>query len=114
MKLALHSVLREGQEEAYESEHAAVPPDLLDALQRAGIQDWTIWRSGRHLFHVVETDDFDAAMAQLATDAVNARWQEHMKAFVDHFEEHPDGAAGLGLRHVWTMRQQAGMTEESR
>jgi L-rhamnose mutarotase len=99
MRIALHSVLREGQEDAYEREHATVWPDLLAALQGVGIRDWTIWRSGRHLFHLVETDDFAAAMDRLEGDPVNQRWQEHMATFVDHFE--PD------LRHVWTLRDQA-------
>ncbi len=108
MRVALHSVLREGQEEAYEREHATVWPDLLAALQRVGIREWTIWRSGRHLFHVVDADDFDRAMAELQHDPVNERWQAHMAAFVDHFEADPDGAAGMGLRHVWTLTEQAG------
>ena len=110
MTIALHSVLREGQEEAYEREHTQVWPDLLALLQSAGIRDWTIWRSGRHLFHVVDADDFTGAMAKLGGEPVNARWQEHMAAFVDHFEENPDGEAGLALRHVWTLTQQAGQT----
>ncbi len=111
MTVALHSVLRDGQEDAYEKEHAAVWPDLLAALQAAGIRDWTIWRSGRLLVHVVDTDDFAGAMDRLAGDPVNARWQEHMAAFVDHFEDNPEGAAGLGLRHVWTLTEQSRATE---
>ena len=107
MKIALHSVLREDQEEAYEREHAQVWPDLLALLQAAGVRDWTIWRSGRHLFHVVDTDDFAGAMAKLADEPVNARWQEHMAALVDHFEGNPAGEGGLALRHVWTLTQQA-------
>ncbi len=108
MKVALHSVLREGQEEAYEREHARIWPDVLAALQRVGVREWVIWRSGRHLFHVVEADDFARAMADLEHDPVNERWQVHMAAFVDHFEADPDDAAGPGLRHVWTMSEQAG------
>ena len=56
--------------------------------------DWTIWRSGRDLFHLVECDDFDAAVKQLATDPVDQRWQQHMSRFVESFAENPDGAAG--------------------
>ena len=111
--IALHSVLREGQEAAYETEHATVWPDLLAALQAAGIRDWRIWRSGRHLFHLVDTDDFAGAMATLADSPVNARWQEHMAAFVDHFEENPDGVAGRSLRHVWTLSEQSPRPEVS-
>ncbi len=47
-------------------------------------------------------------MAALEHDPVNERWQAHMAAFVDHFEGDPDGAAGMGLRHVWTLSEQAG------
>lgn len=113
MKIALHSVLRHGQQEAYEREHAAVWPQLLAALQRAGINDWTIWRSGPHLFHLVEADDFAGAMRQLADDPINTKWQEHMAGFVDHFEENPQGEAGLALRHVWTLTEQSNAhTEE--
>jgi L-rhamnose mutarotase len=108
MKVGLHSVLREGQEEAYEREHAEILPDVLAALRRVGVREWVIWRSGGHLFHMVEADDFAAAMAALEHDPVNERGQEHMAGFVDHFEPNPDGPAGLGLRHVWTMSEQAG------
>jgi L-rhamnose mutarotase len=106
MTAALHSVLREGQEEAYDREHARIWPDVLAALREAGIRDWTIWRSGRHLFHLVETDDFAAAMTALAGNPADQRWQQHMAAYVDHFESHPDGEAGRALRRVWRLRDQ--------
>jgi len=31
-----------------------------------------------------------------------------MAAFVDHFEDDADGAAGTGLPHVWSLTEQAG------
>jgi L-rhamnose mutarotase len=105
-RVALHSRLIDGTEAAYETEHATVWPELITAMHRAGIADWTIWRSGRDLFHLVECDDFDAAVEQLATDPVDQRWQQHMSRFVAGFAENPDGAAGKGLRHVWTMSEQ--------
>jgi len=107
MRVALHSFLRDGQEAGYEEAHRVVPDDLLAALQRVGITDWAIWRSGQNLFHLVECDDFDAAMRALEHDPVNERWQEYIGAFVDRFAENPDGAAGMGLRHVWTLTEQA-------
>jgi L-rhamnose mutarotase len=102
---ALHSVLREGMEAAYDTQHRTVWPDLLAELQAAGITDWRIWRSGRHLFHLVESEDFDAAMAYLAGSAVNQRWQEFINTIVDHFEDGPDGPS---LRIVWSLVEQAG------
>ncbi|MBE1532028.1 L-rhamnose mutarotase [Actinomadura algeriensis] len=105
MRVALHSVLREGREDDYEREHATVPDDLLAALRRAGIRDWTIWRSGRHLFHLVDADDFAAALGVLADDPADRAWQEHMGTFVDRFEPGEDDRTNA-LAKVWNLREQ--------
>lgn len=111
MRVALHSVLKEGQEAGYEREHATVPADLLESLGRAGITNWRIWRSGRHLFHLVDCEDFAAAMAALDEDPVNHRWQEFIGAYVDHFETTAgspvEGSAQMALGEVWELRAQA-------
>jgi L-rhamnose mutarotase len=114
MKIALHSVLREDQEHNYEVAHAAVPQDLAASLLAAGIRDWTIWRSGRDLFHLVECDDFVAAMNQLAHDPVNDRWQEYMAQFVDHFEMVKEGFEGMEVPTVWNFRQQLDATKDGK
>ena len=111
MRVTLHSLLREGREVDYEVAHRRVPDDLLAALRRVGIREWAIWRSGTNLFHVVDCDDFEAALRQLADDPVDQRWQETMSAFVEGFARNPDGTAGMALRHVWTLSEQAHQTE---
>jgi L-rhamnose mutarotase len=105
-RLALHSRLIPGTEESYELEHARVWPELIVVMRNAGIRDWSIWRSGRDLFHLVECDDYEAAVAQLALDPVDQRWQQHMSRFVEGFAKNPDGLGGVALRHVWTMSEQ--------
>ena len=105
-RLALHSRLIPGTEEAYEIEHARVWPELIAVMRTAGITDWSIWRSGWDLFHLVECADFEAAVAQLKQDPVDQRWQQHMSQFVEGFAQNPDGLAGQSLRHVWTMSEQ--------
>ncbi|MET9275504.1 L-rhamnose mutarotase [Kribbella sp. NPDC003557] len=105
-RLALHSRLIPGTEEAYEIEHARVWPELITVMRAAGISDWSIWRSGRDLFHLVVSDDFEAAVAQLKNDPVDQRWQQHMSQFVEGFAQNPEGVAGQSLRHVWTMSEQ--------
>jgi L-rhamnose mutarotase len=108
MRIALHSFLHSGQELGYEQAHQVIPDDLLAALRRAGIRDWAIWRDGQDLFHIVDCDDFDSAQRALADDPANQRWQETMSAYVARFAENPEGAAGVALRHVWTLSEQAG------
>ncbi|MCQ8827832.1 L-rhamnose mutarotase [Streptomyces malaysiensis] len=110
MRVALHSVLKEGQESGYEQAHATVPEDLPAALRRAGITDWRIWRSGGHLFHLVDCEDFAAAMAALDEDPANQRWQEFIGAYVDHFEDtggSPAESERMALGEVWQLSAQA-------
>jgi L-rhamnose mutarotase len=107
MRVALHSVVREGLEDGYDSTHATIPADLVGSFTRVGIHDWTIWRSGRDLFHVVDCDDFEAAMTALDSDPANALWQDMIGPFVDHFETVGPGHAGLVVPQVWRLSEQA-------
>jgi L-rhamnose mutarotase len=103
MRVALHSVLREGRELDYERAHHAVPPELLERMRQVGIHDWVIWRSGRDLFHVVDCDDFESAVRTLADDPLDQRWQAVMDEFVERMVTNEGGPAGLGLHEVWRM-----------
>ena len=102
--VALHSVLKPGREADYDVVHERIPDDLLEAHRRAGITDWSIWRSGRDLFHLVECDDLPAAFRQLEHDPANERWQAFIGEYVDHLATSPDGPM---LRLVWRMGAQA-------
>ncbi|SDY84795.1 L-rhamnose mutarotase [Herbiconiux ginsengi] len=108
MRVALHSLTRDGAESGYDQTHAVIPAALAARFAELGIHDWTIWRSGRHLFHLVECDDFLAAMAALDGDPVNAEWQATIGPFVDHFEVNGvgEGDAGLPVPLVWRLRTQ--------
>lgn len=78
MQVGLHTRLKPGVEKRYEEYHRAVWPDVLDAIRRVGITKYTIFRDGLDLFHYIECDDYDRAIAQLAQDPVNIRWQAEM------------------------------------
>jgi L-rhamnose mutarotase len=112
MWVALHSVLRPGQGRGYEAAHERIPDDLLALLQRVGIRDWRIWRSGSDLFHLVDCDDFEGALRQLADDPVDQRWQQAMAVYLEGFAANPNGVAGMGLRHVWSLSEQAASTKD--
>jgi L-rhamnose mutarotase len=78
MKVGLHTRLKPGAEERYERAHAAVWPEVLAAIRRVGVTEWVIFRDGLDLFHCIVCDDYDRAMAELARDPVNQRWQAEM------------------------------------
>ncbi|WP_431278901.1 L-rhamnose mutarotase [Leifsonia poae] len=106
MRVALHSVLREGRESGYVEAHVVIPDDLVESFERVGIHDWSIWRSGADLFHLVDCDDFAVAMDALDTDPANERWQAFIGQYVDHFVTTGDGPAGMILDRVWNLTRQ--------
>jgi L-rhamnose mutarotase len=78
VKIGLHTRLNPGVEDRYEEYHRAVWPDVLTAMHRVGITKYVIFRDGLELFHYIECDDYDRAIADLARDPVNIRWQAEM------------------------------------
>jgi len=103
MRVALHTRLRAGAEEAYERAHREVPPELQAAIRDAGVRDWTIWRSGRDLFHVIECEDYGRMLARLASLPVNVAWQARMGDLLEVVHDYGSEGAGAGLPVVWEL-----------
>lgn len=106
MRIALHSVIREGAIDDYRTNHERVPDALAALFERAGIRDWIIWRSGDRLFHLVDCDDFDHAMRIIRADPADERWQADIGRFVEAFHG-PDGELEYApLDEVWSLAAQ--------
>ena len=78
MKVGLHTRLKPGAEERYEKYHREVWPDVLAGIRKAGITRDVIFRDGLDLFHYIECDDYDHAIAELAKSPLNQRWEAEM------------------------------------
>jgi L-rhamnose mutarotase len=100
-QIAVHTRLRAGSEADYERIHAEIPTALADRLRAAGVADWTIWRDGQDLFHLIEVADYRAMRRALADDPVNAEWQ----AVINPLLEAPDDYSGGddGIHRVWSL-----------
>ncbi|MFC9280757.1 L-rhamnose mutarotase [Streptomyces collinus] len=73
----------------YRERHAAVWPDMLDALRATGWHNYSLFlRDDGLLVGYLETEDFAAARAAMEATDVNARWQAGMAPFF----ESPAGA----------------------
>jgi L-rhamnose mutarotase len=57
--------VRPGYEEEYQRRHAAIWPEMVEALRGAGIRNYSIFRHGLHLFGYFETDDLERAKTSL-------------------------------------------------
>jgi L-rhamnose mutarotase len=69
--------------EDYVAAHAAVWPEMLDALREAGIRNYTIFRDGSRVFGYFECDDLAAAGRHLAAQSVSSRWQDAMAELLE-------------------------------
>jgi len=103
MRVALHTRLRPGAEAAYEQAHRNVPPALVAAIRAAGAERWTIWRSGRELVHVIECEDYERLLAELAELPVNVARQARMSELLEVVHDYGAGGAEAGLPVVWEL-----------
>ena len=83
-------VRRERLDEYVEA-HRKVWPEMLDALRRAGIRNYTIFRHGTQMFGYFESDDLEAASRFMGQQDVSARWQDAMAELLE--ARVPDGGA---------------------
>jgi L-rhamnose mutarotase len=98
--VGLRTRLKPGMEEAYEKAHAEVWPELVAAQREVGISRWLIFRDGVELFHTVECENFERAVADLSRNPVDQRWQAHMARYVVVADDRT-GAATDRLRLVY-------------
>ena len=72
--------------EEYKQHHQKVWPEMLDALRRTGWHNYSIFsRPDGLLFGYFETPaDFQAALAGMSGEAINAKWQDFMAPYFEN------------------------------
>ena len=78
--------------EEYKRRHAAVWPDMLQALRETGWHRYSLFlREDGLLVGYFETPDLQAAQEGMAAREVNARWQRDMAPFFENLgDKRPD------------------------
>ena len=85
------SQVRPDRLDEYRERHAAVWPEMLEALRDTGWSDYRLFLSPTGLLvGFVETDDYADAQAAMALTEVNARWQAEMGEFFVADDARPD------------------------
>ncbi|HEY1487722.1 MAG TPA: L-rhamnose mutarotase [Micromonosporaceae bacterium] len=103
MRVALHTRVRADRIESYEQAHREVPVELTAAIKAAGASEWTIWRSGQDLFHLIDCDDYASLIGGLETLPVNIAWQARMAELLEVVHDYSTGGAEAGLPVVWQL-----------
>ncbi|MBO1268324.1 L-rhamnose mutarotase [Arthrobacter cavernae] len=99
--VALHTRLKPGAEQEYDSVHAVIPAELAAALKEAGVGNWRIWRSGQDLFHLVDVEDYQAMRRALAGHPANVPWQARMAELLEVQDDYSGNDSGIPL--VWEL-----------
>ena len=103
MKVALHTKVRADRIEEYETAHREVPEELTAAIRAAGVSEWTIWRSGTDLFHLLKVADYPAMIAALEKLPVNIAWQARMAELLDVVHDYSAQGTAASLPVVWEL-----------
>ena len=83
MVVGLRTRIKPGSEERYEEYHRAVWPGVLSEIKRAGITKYYIFRDGLDLFHFIECEDYDRAIAQISQDPTSVRWEAEIATMME-------------------------------
>ncbi|MDA8291952.1 MAG: L-rhamnose mutarotase [Actinomycetota bacterium] len=89
--------------EKYVLEHRAVWPEVLDALRRANVTNYSIYRHGDLLFSYLEYrgSDYEADMARLAEDEPTQRWWSVMMPMQRTLRSDPDAPWWTDLEELF-------------
>ncbi|MFQ6155937.1 L-rhamnose mutarotase [Micrococcus luteus] len=92
-RICFQQRIRSDRIEEYRRRHAAVWPEMLEALEAAGWHNYSLFlRPDGLLIGYVETDSLGAATARMAAYEVNARWQSEMADLFEGLDLPPDEA----------------------
>ncbi|MDQ1540520.1 MAG: L-rhamnose mutarotase [Actinomycetota bacterium] len=98
----------------YRARHAAVWPDMLQALHETGWQRYSLFaRDDGLLVGYVETDDLAKAQERMAATEVNARWQESMARFFTGLDGRRPDESFLVLDEVFNLDDQRELVASS-
>jgi L-rhamnose mutarotase len=88
--------------EEYKARHAAVWPDMQQALRETGWHNYSLFlRDDGMLVGYFETEDLEAARNGMAQREVNARWQADMAPFFEQLEGRRPDEGMLMLEEVF-------------
>ena len=88
--------------EEYKARHAAVWPEMLEALRETGWRNYSLFlRDDGLLVGYLETPDFERARREMAAREVNRRWQQEMAPFFEQLEGRRPDEGLLRLEEVF-------------
>lgn len=106
MRICFRSTVRPENIAEYARRHAAVWPDMLEALKRTGWGNYSLFLdSDGLLIGYLECDSFESSLALMQLEEVNSRWQAYMADLFTDGTQRPDQGFHL-VPEVFNLEQQ--------
>ncbi|WP_308290242.1 L-rhamnose mutarotase [Mumia sp. zg.B53] len=98
--------VRQDRIDEYRRRHAAVWPEMLEALDAAGWHNYSLFlRPDGLLIGYLETESLERARARMAATDVNRRWQAEMAELFEDLDGAPDEGF-LELEEIFHLEDQ--------
>lgn len=68
-----------GKFDEYIRRHKEIWPEIIEALNKAGIHNYTIWSNGDDIFGYYECIKLEISQKILANTLIFQKWREYMK-----------------------------------
>ena len=93
--------------EDYRARHAAVWPEMLQALHESGWHNYSLFlRDDGLLIGYFETESLEEARAAMEATSVNARWQGEMSGFFEDLGDARPDTGFLRLEEIFHLEDQ--------
>ena len=102
MKVGLRTRIKAGSEGRYEEYHRAVWPEVVREIRRAGITKYVIFRDGLDVFHYIECDDYDRAIAEIAKDPTSMKWEAEISTMMESTHDF-SGESSDRMTKIWEL-----------
>lgn len=94
--------VRPAKIDEYRRRHAAVWPEMLEALRQTGWHNYSLFlRPDGLLVGYLETPNFEHARAAMQQHPVNARWQAEMAPFFESLQDEAADSSMVPLAEVF-------------
>ncbi|HEX5191774.1 MAG TPA: L-rhamnose mutarotase [Solirubrobacteraceae bacterium] len=99
-RVCFQFTLRPGTEAEYQRRHDEIWPEMVDALKRAGISNYTLFRRGLTVIAYAECEpDAETAFANIGSTDVDARWSEWFEDVIER--RFDDDGKPMTAEEVW-------------
>jgi Uncharacterized conserved protein len=81
-RVSIYFKLKPGTQQEYKKRHDEIWPEMTEALNQAGIHNYSIWNIENVLFSYFEVDNFKNSQKILDINPIYNKWRKYMEDLI--------------------------------